>query len=276
MQRITSRQNPIVARYRAARERKADADPILLDGIHLVREALDARHPLRDVVVAAGAVERAEVAELIARLTRAHVDVRAAAPPVMGALSPVRSPSAIVALTPAPDLTGPAVYQRLFAGERPLVVVGYNIQDPGNVGAIIRVAEAAGATGVDVGTASADPFGWKAMRASMGSALRLPLGRDTNGALDAARRRGCRVFAMVPSGGDSPFEADLRGPTVILAGGEGGGLPAGLEKASDAHITIPMQTPVESLNAAVSVAVVLYEARRQRTVVRSLQSASRQ
>jgi len=265
VQHITSRQNPIVARYRAARERKAERDPILLDGVHLVREGLAALHPICDVVVAAGAVDRAEIRDLIGQLARNHVDVRTAAPAVMAALSPVRSPSPIVALTSAPELHGGAVYQRLFAGERPLVVVGYNIQDPGNVGAIVRVAEAAGATGFDVGTNSADPFGWKAVRASMGSVLRLPVAGDTHLGLDAARRRGCRIFALVPDGGRSPFDVDLRGPAAIVIGGEGAGLPAGLEDASDEKITIPMQPPVESLNAAVSAAVVLYEARRQRS-----------
>jgi TrmH family RNA methyltransferase len=264
VQHITSRQNPIVARYRAARERKADTDPVLLDGIHLVREALDANVPLRDVVVARDS-DGNEMRDLLARLARARVELRSASSAVMSALSPVRSSSPVVALTDAPDLDGDAAVARLFERGLPLVVIGHCIQDPGNVGAIVRVAEAAGATGVVVGTASADPFGWKAVRASMGSVLRLPLAADTNQGLDAARHRGCRIFALVPEGGRSPFEVDLRGQTAIVIGGEGAGLPPGLEHASDEKITIPMQPPVGSLNVAVSAAVVLYEARRQRT-----------
>src|SRR5262249_41087731 len=103
VQHITSRQNPIVARYRAARERKADTDPILLDRIHLLREALDATVPLRAVVVARDA-DRDEMRDLLARLSRAHVELRTASPAVMSALSPVRSSSPVVALTDAPDL----------------------------------------------------------------------------------------------------------------------------------------------------------------------------
>jgi TrmH family RNA methyltransferase len=265
VQHITSRKNPIVARYRAARDRKGECDPMLLDGVHLVREALDALYTLHDIVVAASAVDRPEIRTIIAQLPRVHLEAKTATPAVMAALSPVRSPSPIVALTTAPELRGGAVYRRLFAAERPLVVVGYNIQDPGNVGAIIRAAEAAGATGFDVGTASADPFGWKAVRASMGSVLRLPLAADTNEGIEAARRRGCRIFALVPEGGRPLFDMDFRGPTAIVIGSEGTGLPAGLEDATDEKITIPMQPPVESLNAAVSAAVVLYEARRQRS-----------
>src|SRR5262249_34897455 len=146
----------------------------------------------------------------------------------------------------------------------PLVVIGHCIQDPGNVGAIVRVAEAAGATGVVVGTASADPFGWEAVRASMGSVLRVPLAGDTAAGPAAARRRGCRAIAVLPHEGKPIYEMDFRRPPAIVVGSEGAGLPPGLIDSADERATIPMQTPVESLNAAVTAAIVLYEARRQR------------
>ena len=93
----------------------------------------------------------------------------------------------------------------------PLVVVAVDVQDPGNVGAIVRVAEAGGATGVIAAGASADPFGWKALRGSMGSALRLPVVRatDTADALADARRHGCRIVATVPRGGRPLFDDRL-------------------------------------------------------------------
>ncbi len=265
MQHISSRQNPIVARYRAARDREREIDPVLLDGMHLVSEALDHGAPLRDVVIADRAVERTEMRDLLGKLARARVDVKAAAPLVMSALSPVRSPSSVVALTDAPDLRDERAQRRLFEGKSPLAVIGYNIQDPGNIGAIIRVAEAAGATGVVVGTHSADPFGWKAVRGSMGSALRLPLMRDTVDGMAIARRCGCRIVAMMPRGGRSIYELDLTRATAIVIGGEGPGLGLDLLDDCDEQVTIPMRTPVESLNAAVTAAVVLYEAHRQRS-----------
>src|SRR6185436_6673173 len=128
-------------------------------------------------------------------------------------------------------------------------VIGVDIQDPGNVGAIVRVAEAGGATAVIAAGASADPFGWKALRGSMGSALRLPLAaRATGAAVDEARRRGCRIVATAPRGGRSLFDADLKGPLAILIGGEGQGLAPSVAAAADDRITIPMAAPVESLN----------------------------
>jgi len=257
---ISSRQNPIVARYRSARDRETGADPVLLDGVHLVEEALAARAPLRDVVVAAAAAERTDVDALLKRLAAARVKVATASPAVMAALSPVRSPSPIVALTDPPG-TDEA---RMFSGT-PLIVITYCVQDPGNMGAIARVAEAAGATGMMAAAASADPFGWKAVRASMGSSLRLPISSRGGDPLSAVRRKGCQLIATVPRGGRSLFDVDLTKATAILIGGEGGGLPAELEKSADERITIPMQPPVESLNAAVAAAVILYEARRQRS-----------
>jgi len=132
------------------------------------------------------------------------------------------------------------------------------------------VAEAAGATGLVAAGASANPFGWKALRGSMGSALRLPIASalSSDAAIADARRRRCRVVATVPRGGRSLFEADLSGPVAVLIGGEGGGLPAALVDTADERVTIPMQAPVESLNAAVTAALILYEARRQRRLDR--------
>ena len=157
-------------------------------------------------------------------------------------------------------------YKRGFAMQAPLVVVAIDLQDPGNVGAIVRVAEAAGATGVIAAAASANPWGWKALRGSMGSALRLPTmhGVGADRAVADARGRRCRIVAAVPRDGQSVFEVDLTGPVAVLIGGEGQGLSPSLVDAADVCVTIPMQPPVDSLNAAVTAAIILYEVRRQR------------
>ena len=260
MRRIASRQNPVVSRYRAAARGEADG-LVLLDGVHLVIEALAARVVLQEAAVAAEYANDAAGREMIERLERAGVAVVFATAPVMSALSPVRSTSPVVALARRPS------DDDVFAGTPPCVVVAVDIQDPGNLGAILRVAEAAGATGAIVAGVSADPFGWKALRGSMGSALRLPVRWDKR-AVDAvvrdARGAGCRIVASAPRGGRSLFEANVTAPVAILIGGEGSGLPAAVVDAADERVTIPMQAPVESLNAAVTAALVLYEARRPR------------
>ena len=118
--------------------------------------------------------------------------------------------------------------------------------------------------------ASADPFGWKALRGAMGSAFRLPVVRvpDADEALPRVPARGCRVVATALDG--TPLDAvALDEPCAILLGAEGTGLPPALVEAADVRLTIPMQPPVESLNVAVAAGIILYEARRQRTAQRS-------
>jgi RNA methyltransferase, TrmH family len=140
------------------------------------------------------------------------------------------------------------------------------VQDPGNLGAIVRVSEGAGASGVMAVGACADPFGWKAIRGSMGSTLRLPIATHATAgaALEQAQAHDCRVLALCPRGGRSIFEVDLTGPTAVLVGGEGAGLPSSVVAAADEVATIPTAPAVESLNVAVAAALVVYEARRQR------------
>jgi RNA methyltransferase, TrmH family len=263
MRRIASRQNPVVARYRAAARGEAD-DIMLLDGAHLVDEALTAGIVLDEAAVAGEGLDGAESRAIVTRLERAGVATVSATAPVMAALSPVRSPSRIVALARRPRIA----VEHVFARKPPLVVLAVNIQDPGNLGAIVRVAEAAGAGGVLVAARSADPFGWKALRGSMGSTLRLPVVRvpDIARALATAREHRCQIVATAPRGGRSVFEMDLRGPVAILVGGEGAGLPDEIVDLADERVSIPMQDPVESLNAAVTAAVIMYEARRQRAL----------
>lgn len=261
MEKITSRQNPLVARFKAA-ARGASRDVILLDGEHLVTEALDAGIPLQHVVISAEAAQDTALSHLIERLARNGADLATASAPVMSALSPVRSPSSIVALAARPEEDDTRVYSRKSA----LVIIAVDVQDPGNLGAIVRVAEAGGANGVVAAGASADPFGWKALRGSMGSALRLPIvvHQDGSAAIEEARRRGCRIVATAPRSGRSLSSADLTGPVAVLIGCEGRGLASSIINSADERITIPMQPPVESLNAAVTAALVVYEARRQR------------
>jgi RNA methyltransferase, TrmH family len=259
---ITSRQNPLVARFRAIASGEIP-DTLLLDGIHLVSEALDAAVQIQQAAIAADAAERPELARLAERLQRRGVDVVSVSASVIAALSPVRSPSPVVAIAARPVARADQIYGSTSPA---LVIIAVGVQDPGNLGAIVRTAEAAGATGLVAAGTCADPFAWKALRGSMGSALRLPIGahRDGPAAIDEAKRRGCRVLATTPRNGTPLFRIDLTGPVAILIGGEGPGLAANDLARADGCITIPMQSPVESLNTAITAALVVYEARRQR------------
>ena len=260
---ITSRQNPLVARFRTAA--RGDVGGImLLDGAHLVADALAANVAFQLAAVTPASSEQPEIRPLLAALQRDGVEVITVSASVMDAVSPVKTPTGIVALAVVPA----AEAGRLYAGLAALIVAAVDVQDPGNLGAIVRVAEAAGASGVVAAGVSANPFGWKALRGSMGSALRLPIATAVTAeeAIAVAKQHGCRVIASVPREGRSLFDVDLSGGIAILVGGEGQGLPAALADTADERVTIPMQAPVESLNAAVTAALIVYEARRQRSI----------
>jgi RNA methyltransferase, TrmH family len=261
MVRITSRQNAVVARYRAL-ARGDSRTEMLLDGPHLVADALAARVPIRHATAVSDDGGPSQAAELIQQIADRGIEIAYASRMVMEAVSPVRSASAIVAIAERPQHR----VEDLFSPDA-VTVIACDVQDPGNLGAIIRVAEAAGAAGVVAAGMSADPFGWKALRGSMGSALRLAVAHapQLQRAMDLAAQRGCRTVAMVPRGGEPLFDADLGGGLALLIGREGAGLPATVTAGADLRVTIPMQAPVESLNAAVAAALVLFEARRQRS-----------
>ena len=262
MKHVVSRRNPDIERYRDARRANAP-DLILLDGPHLLADALRAGVTIRHASVARDAMDRPDVRELLSQLRNHDVPTISTSAAVMEAISPVKSAGPIVALATRPPSSGDDIFQV----DSPLVVIACDVQDPGNIGALVRVAEASGATGLIASGASADPFGWKALRGSMGSALRLPIMtcRTPTEAVANARGHGCRVVATLPAGGRSLFDADLSGAPAILVGGEGSGLPTVLVSGADERVTIPMTPSVESLNTAVSAAVVLYEVRRRRT-----------
>ena len=255
---ITSRHHPLVKQFRDAAR---GGDLMLLDGWHLLTEAVNAGIDVETLAMCGPPT--ADEQTLIDRACRAGARAVEVSGSVLDALSPVSTPTGVVATArkPTPD---PAA---LLTPAPALVLAGFGLQDPGNAGAVIRSAAAAGATGVIFDDASADPWGWKSLRASMGGVFHLPVIRSRNPIGNAAdwRAAGIRIVATVPRGGVPMHDLDLTGPVAFLLGGEGPGLPAEVIAAADARISIPMAGAVESLNVAVAAALILYEARRQRS-----------
>lgn len=255
---ITSRQHPLVQQCRAIL--RGDDDHLLLDGWHLAGDALAAGIPLTWVAIDAGrSVADSSIVERAAGSGARIVSVSGA---VLEAMSPVRSSSGIVAVGERPAIDPRAI----LAPAPPLVVAGLGVQDPGNVGALIRSADAGGATGVLLDDTAADPWGWKALRASMGSGFRLPVLRDADAVarLHAWQGDGIRIIAADAGDGISMYAADLAGPLAIVMGGEGGGLPPAVLDLADLRVRVPMRPRVESLNVAVAAALLIYEAARRR------------
>jgi TrmH family RNA methyltransferase len=251
--RIASRHHPLVKRFRRAADRRDAPGEILLDGDHLIADALAAQIPIA-IVVSDG--RHAAIANAA---SDAGAIVHEASAAVVAAASPVRSPSGIVALA---SWSPSSLDDVLAVAASPLIAL-VDVQDPGNVGSVIRAVDALGAGGVLALDASADPMGWKALRGAMGSTFRVPLARGASaGAVAAAAGRGWRIAATMPRDATAIGSFDWSAKWIVLLGSEGAGLPPDLLARADARISIPMRPGVESLNVAVAAALVAYEARR--------------
>ena len=256
---ITSRQHPIVKEFR---ELARGAGPLmLLDGWHLLHEAAAARVDVDTIAICGPPTAKEQ--RVVDQLRRSGARVVDVSGSVLNALSPVNSPTGVVASARIPAVSSASVLVPAPA----LVLAATGLQDPGNAGAIIRSAAAAGATGVVLDELSADPWGWKALRASMGSAFHLPVvrSRTLDQLIATWRDAGIRIIATVPRGGMSMYDVDFTQPAAVLMGGEGSGLPDELVAAADIRVSIPMKGAIESLNAAVAAALLVYEAQRQRS-----------
>lgn len=161
----------------------------------------------------------------------------------------------------------PAAMERIPAGDPPLLLVAEAIEKPGNLGTMLRTADAAGATGVVVADPTTDPFNPNVIRASLGTVFTVPLAiTDTPSALAALRGRGIRVLAATPGGAVPHWSVDLTGPVALVVGSEQYGLTAPWIEHADAAVVIPMPGSVDSLNAAMAAGILLFEAVRQRSV----------
>ena len=261
---VRSRTNPLFKHLRALKERGVgpEGELCLLEGPKLVEEALAAGVTITEAAVGAKAVERPAGATVVAALRARGVPVRRLDDRLLGALSDAATSQGVLALARRP----PPDEARLFEGT-PLILVAVGVQNPGNLGGLLRTAEAAGATGACLLEGGADPFSWKALRGSMGSAFRLPLAEGGGRAepmLDRLEKRGVRVFATGARGETRYDEADLAAPVALLFGSEGSGLGEEIAGRAVARLRIPLAPPVESLNVGVAAGLVLFEAARQR------------
>jgi RNA methyltransferase, TrmH family len=248
MKHITSKENPLLKSLlqlaRSSRTRKEEG-MIVLDGVHLVQTYLDRYGPQGvELMVKDSAVEHPEISPL---LERAHaVSVGGA---LFDAASPVRTPVGILAIVPRPEVAPvPDGFQVLLDG----------VQDPGNLGAILRTAIAAGASQAHLSRTCADPWSPKALRGGMGAQLLLPM-RVHDDLAAAAPALGRKLVACSADATTSLFDAELPDPVGFVIGGEGIGISTELRARVDRSVRIPMSTGTESLNAAVAAAVCFYE-----------------
>jgi TrmH family RNA methyltransferase len=257
---IRSRTNPLLRRLRRIRADGGRADGLaLLEGPKLVAEAIGAGVEIVEAAASPRGRERA--APLLDTLEGRGTRVRQVDEALLASFSPAETSQGVLALARRPRFEEASLYVGL-----PLVVVAVAIQNPGNLGALLRTAEAAGASGALLTTGCADPFSWKALRGAMGSAFRLPhlTGLTLVDALRRLQARGLPLAATATSGGTPYDRADLSQPLGLLFGSEGAGLTSEVMAQADVILTVPLAPRVESLNVGVAAGILLFEAARQR------------
>jgi len=261
---VDSLQNPAVKLARALERDRALRTmrrTYLAWGIHPAQEALAARAPLRQAFLGPALAESTEGSDLDQRLCASGVPIVRATTRVLESIIEGSGDQGVLLLAelPGTDL------KSVLSSTRPIVLAAHGVQDPGNVGSILRSARALGAGGLVALEGCADPFGSRAVRAAMGTQFTLPALTCTSGEfLAGVRTAGRQVVAAVPAARDTPTDVDLARPTVLLVGSEGSGLPRDLLEAADLRVRIPMAPGVESLNVHAAAAALLYEAARQR------------
>lgn len=241
------------------RLRRSKGDRALLEGPHLVAEALAAGLVLEEALATPGFLDTPEGQRLARLLPAAPLEV---SPDLLDGLTDADSPHGLLAVALLPRF---GVASLPVATDRPYLYLD-GLQDPGNLGALARVAEAAGAAGLALSPGCVHPNHPRALRASAGSLLRLPVAVGVEpDALDAHLTSvHPRWAALVPRDGEDLYRARLDGTLILAVGAEGPGLSPSLLDRGGLRLTIPMAATVESLNATVAAALVLFEVRRRR------------
>jgi TrmH family RNA methyltransferase len=276
VEKITSRQNPLVKRFRFIRA-GGERHHVFLEGVRLIEDAIRAGAHFETVAFSAQLETTERGLALLDQLQQVPCRGAQVSKQVMDAIADTESPQGVAAIVSRPHFE----IEDVMARPPQLIVIADELQDPGNLGTIIRTAEAAGGTGLITTRFTVDPFNHKALRASMGSALRFPIATDLPRpeAFDLCRKHGIKIIVL-ESSPPGPLgviedgevtgamqiytEAKLTVPVALVCGREASGIASLAAAAADALVHIPMADGVESLNVSAAAAVLLYEAARQR------------
>jgi TrmH family RNA methyltransferase len=258
---VTSRANARVKQLRAAfaGQARLASGLIAIEGEHLLEEALKSGQALKTVFVS----ERRDVPEFVPSI----VEVVRLASDVFQSCVETQTPQGIAALLVPPVSNIEEMLSPGLTGA-PLILIAVGLQDPGNLGTLVRSAEAFGATGVMTTLGTVSAWNQKALRASAGSVFRVPIAVATPEAMERMEQAGVRLLAALkdeatPVDEDSLAET-LCGPCAVMIGNEGGGLSDDWLRMADERVTIPCPGWVESLNAAVAGSILLWEISRRR------------
>ena len=259
--KITSKANPHITEIVRLREGRTGVrhNAYLIEGPHLLEMALQSGVPIMKIFAAGAFIDSEDGGNLLART---HAEVYEVTEQVLGKMADTETPQGVVAVV----RHEPVQLDGLPLNENPLLVIVDAIQDPGNLGTIIRTADAAGADAVILLPGSCDAFKSKTIRATAGSIFTIPVvSASVDTLMNLLSRRAIRLVATTVDARDTLFESDLRDGIAFAFGNEARGIGDRLRKAADLLVSIPIIGRAESLNVATSAAICLYEAVRQRS-----------
>ncbi|MFZ0731761.1 MAG: RNA methyltransferase [Candidatus Sulfotelmatobacter sp.] len=265
LRRIEGRHNPLAKEVRQAfaRAERTEDGYAAIEGLRIVEEAIRSGLRFRAVLFKESAED---LAERVLPQIGAHVETLSLPDKLFDGIVPSETPQGVAALVRVKEFSLDDILERLQVG--PVIVV-MGLQDPGNLGTILRSAEAFGSAGVVLGEGTVSPLNSKVIRASAGSIFRLPvvMAKTSGGTEEISgklRKADVRMIATSSHKGTALDQARLTGTLAVFIGSEGSGLPRALMAQVDELIAIPHSEHVESLNAGVAGSIVLYEAARQR------------
>lgn len=262
LRRVEGRHNALVKELRQAfaRGELTGSGECAVEGFRIIEEALRSGLKCRAVFFSASAEPRA--ARLLPQIG-GHAETLLLPDKLFASAVPSQTPQGVAALVKVKTFSLNDVLSSPSPG--PVLVIA-GVQDPGNVGTILRSAEAFGAKGVLLTDGTVSAYNSKVVRASAGSVFRLPIAKIApNGLLESLRERGFKLVATSSHKGVALPEADFGGTTAIFIGNEGAGLDKKLLGRMDELIMVPHSPRVESLNAGIAASIILYEAARQRS-----------
>jgi RNA methyltransferase, TrmH family len=263
---LTSLQNPLVKQIRKLHSAKYRRQErlFLLEGTHLIEESVLAEWPMD--VLCFTAAWQAKESDLLGKLQTQGIRCELVSPEVLLSMATTVNPDGVVAMARSHSANNRTI------SVQSLGLVLETIQDPGNVGTILRTAAAAGVEGIWLDQGCVDLESPKVLRSSAGAWFRVPTARchDLPAQVQDYQNQGFQVVATTAKADLDYWAVDYTQPTLILVGNEGAGLSNALRSAATLQVSIPLSAGVESLNAAIATAVILYEAKRQRSKIKEL------
>jgi len=263
MYQITSSKNPLIKEVKSLYRKKGRMKnkAFIIEGIKIINEAIENNYPIENILYTDQLLKNNEGVDFLNRLKDIYSPIYVSNN-IFKEISDTENPQGVLAVA---QLQYRAI-EEIKLNTKPFLLYLDEVQDPGNMGTIIRTADAFDIDGIIISEGCVDPYNPKVVRATMGSIFRTPLYYTANGLdeLKALKDSGMKIYSTSLEGSIPIYEADYKGGIILVIGNESKGVKEDIQKMSDILIKIPMPGKAESLNAGVAASIIMYEVMKQR------------